>query len=121
MTFRTLKFLCFFLISGDNRIISDFLGEWTPPLVSCLVEITRRCVRPVCLVTLYGFEVVEGCQDDLVSSSDQAHGRQQLQNQRFGPGQNTTVRHAVSLLCGGHFVLVFTTWGSCCSDSERSR
>lgn len=33
----------------------------------------------------YSFEVVEGWKDDLVSSSDQADGRQQLQDQRLCP------------------------------------
>lgn len=32
------------------------------------------------------FEVVESGQDDLVASSDQTHGSQQLQDQSFGPG-----------------------------------
>lgn len=42
-------------------------------------------------VCVYSFEVVEGRQDDLVSSSDQTNCRQQLQHQRLGPGEEREV------------------------------
>lgn len=38
------------------------------------------------------FDVVEGGEDDVVASSHQTHGRQQLQNQSFGPDNQT--RHS---------------------------
>ncbi len=35
----------------------------------------------------YLFEMVKSSKDDLVSSSDQTHSGQQLQNQGFGPAE----------------------------------